>query len=72
MVVKGRVFSAIGAMDKDNTYRLSSKDGGDNARQRRLSAAVADPTGRRDPTKSIFAGMTPHTHTSCIVWNTFV
>lgn len=42
---------------------MNERDGfdGDNSRHRRLSAAVADPTGRRNPTKSIFAGMT-HTH----------
>lgn len=71
MVVRGYVCIFVGTMDKENTDQLSNKNGGDNARHRSLSAAVADPTGRRNPTKSIFAGMT-HTHTSCIVWNTFV
>ena len=46
----------VGAMDKENTDQLSNKNGGDTARHRSLSAAVADPTGRRNPTKSIFAG----------------
>ena len=49
-------------MDKHSSGYLSSSNIS-NARYRRLSAAVADPTGRKNPTKSIFAGMT-HTHTT--------
>ena len=49
-------------MDKHSSGHLSSSNIS-NARYRHLSAAVADPTGRKNPTKSIFAGMT-HTHTT--------
>lgn len=42
-------------MNKDNMEQVSSNSG-DGTRHRRLSAAAMDPTGRRNPTKSIFAG----------------
>jgi len=52
-------------MNKDNMNQLSSKNGG-NSRHRSLTAAVANPTGRRDPTKSIFAGIPTQSYDNCM------
>lgn len=45
------------AVGKGNLER----ENGANTRHRRLTAAAVDPTGRRNPTKSIFAGTIPPT-----------
>ena len=49
-------------MNEGNTDQLISKNGGEYKKDRRLSAAVADPKGRRNPAKSIFAGITHTPH----------